>query len=170
MASRSLALCRRYRGMLRPAVASAQAAGALAVGACGAYGFAYDYRAGAGARAGRARQMRGRLQGRAGARAPAAPSRSTAAMPAARMAMRSAPRLGRGAERGAAAVLQVRRQGLRDPRLGLRRQRLIARRPVRLTSIACISRCRQLSHRASVEPIAHLTQLTALATDAVWHI
>ncbi len=80
-------------------------------------------RSGSGRRARRARQMHGRLQGRAGApRLRRHRHRRPQRLRRAWLCDRNA--IGRGAEHRAAALLQVRRQGLRDPRLGLRRQRL----------------------------------------------
>ena len=46
------------------AVSAAQAAGALAVGACGAYGYAYDYKQEAAARTAAAQKVFRQVQGR----------------------------------------------------------------------------------------------------------
>ena len=75
-----------------------------------------------------ARQVRGRLQGRAGEPCLRG-DRDRRPQCLRRARLRGGAATGRGAEHGAAAVLPVRRQGLRHPRLGVRRQGLIAARP-----------------------------------------
>ena len=109
-------------------VGLAQAAGALAVGACGAYGLAYDYAVEAAAN----RAALGKCAG--GCKVVPINRACGAIAIDGRDACRAhgyavAGRAGRGTKLGAAPLLRVRRQGLRHSRLGLRRQRLIDKQP-----------------------------------------
>jgi hypothetical protein len=101
---------------------SAPAAGAMAIGACGAYGVAYDYERAAAA----SRAALGKCEGGCTVVPVSHRDRRPQCLHRARLCGGVA--VGRGAEHGAAAVLPFRRQGLRHPRLGVRRQGLIAAR------------------------------------------
>ena len=105
-------------------ITSAWAAGAFAVGKCGAYGQAFDYPAEAAARAAALRQCQGnctavsmnpRLCG----------IRHRHGQPLRRPWLCGEAQHFELAQRGDQEVLRIRRQGMRDPRLGLRRQGVI---------------------------------------------
>ena len=114
-------------------IGAAQAAGALAVGSCGAYGFAYDYaKEAAAAQAALAKCTGGCkvVPVRRACGAIAIDGRNACGA----HGYAVAARLGEAQNIGAAPLLPARRQGLRHPRLGLRRQGLIAQpheRPLR---------------------------------------
>ena len=89
---RRLAAAVAAASLLLATVSAAQAAGAFAVGACGAYGYAYDYKQMAAARTAAAQKCSGASCKIVGASAAAARrSRSMPSIPAARMAGRSTP-------------------------------------------------------------------------------
>jgi hypothetical protein len=97
----------------------AEAAGALAVGKCGAYGHAFDYRDTQSAISAAQRQCKGQCTTVTMKR------RHVESLWRTRLCGRSADLV--GAEHGDAQLLQVRRQGMRHPHLGVRRAGLSAR-------------------------------------------
>ena len=105
-------------------ITKARAAGAFAVGKCGAYGQAYDYPAEAAARAAALKQCKGNCTA-------VTMKRACAAFAVDYGQSLRRPRLcGEAqdiefAQRRDKEVLRIRRQGMRDPRLGLRRQGVI---------------------------------------------
>ena len=107
------------------AVNTARAAGALAIGACGAFGEAYDFRTIEEAR----KSALAKCQGDT-CRVVTAAKRGCAAFavdftnPCGAHGWGKGARLGSEPERGVARLLQRRRQGMRDPHLLLRRQGL----------------------------------------------
>ena len=104
-------------------ITKAWAAGAFAVGKCGAYGQAYDYPAEEAARAAALKQCKGNCTA-------LTMNRACAALRGRYDQSLRRPRLCRKAENFELAqrrdkeVLRIRRQGMRHPRLGLRRQGL----------------------------------------------
>ena len=112
-------------GILFAGIAAAAAAGAFAVGTCGAYGYAFDY-----SRIDAAEKEAMRKCTAKGCRVVTAMKRNCAAFAVdlknacGAYGYASAARLGAGAEHGAPAVLRQWRQGMRHPRLCLRRQGL----------------------------------------------
>ena len=107
------------------AVNTARAAGALAIGACGAFGEAYDFHSVAEARQSALDKCKSdtcRVVAviRRGCAAFAVDFTNACGAHGAGKAARARP----CAERGAAFLLQRRRQGMRDPHLLLRRQGL----------------------------------------------
>ena len=111
------------------AVNTARAAGALAIGSCGAFGEAYDFRTVDEARQSALSKCQGDT-----CRVVTIAKRGCAAFavdfanPCGAHGWGKGPRLGAQPERGLARLLQGRRQGMRDPHLLLRRQGLIADR------------------------------------------
>ena len=111
------------------AVNTARAAGALAIGACGAFGEAYDFRSVDGS----AQRARWRNAKSDTCRVVAVTKRGCAAFAVDFTNACGAHGWGKAAEarpqpeRGAALLLQGRRQGMRDPHLLLRRQGLSRR-------------------------------------------
>ncbi len=105
-------------------ITKARAAGAFAVGKCGAYGQAYDYAAEAAARVAALKQCKGNCTA-------LTMKRACAALAVDYGQSLRGPRLcGEAqdiefAQRRDEEVLRIRRQGMRDPRLGLRRQGVI---------------------------------------------
>jgi hypothetical protein len=112
--------------LLASGIGAAQAAGALAVGACGAYGFAYDYKQQITARSAALAKCKGDdcKVVTARKRGCAAGHRREQCLWRTRLCGCRAARP--GAEHGVAPVLPFWRQGLRHPRLCLRRQGLTA--------------------------------------------
>src|SRR5260221_11360718 len=109
-------------GMLSVALAPSHGAGALAIGKCAAYGYAYDYPSIAAAEtAARAKCTDGSCNQVVAAQKGCAAFAVDGHRPCGPNGYANASR--RGAERSAQVLLQVRRQGLRDPRLDLRQQR-----------------------------------------------
>ena len=113
------------------AVNTARAAGALAIGSCGAFGEAYDFRSIDDAR----KSALAKCQGDT-CRVVATVKRGCAAFavdftnPCGAHGWGKGPRLGAHPERGAAVLLPRRRQGMRDPHLLLRRQGLRRAAPI----------------------------------------
>jgi hypothetical protein len=106
-------------------VTESWAAGALAVGKCGAYGQAYDYPAEATARAAALKQCKGNCTAVTMKRSCAALSVDMANPCGAAWLCGEAENI-QLAQRRDQEVLRIRRQGMRDPRLGLRRQGIIS--------------------------------------------
>ena len=105
-------------------ITKAWAAGAFAVGKCGAYGQAYDYPAEAAARAAALKQCKGDCTAVTMKRACAAFAVDMA-NPCGAHGYAVKPEDLQLAQRRHQEVLRIRRQGMRDPRLGLRRQGVI---------------------------------------------
>ncbi len=97
------------------------AAGAFAIGKCGAYGQAYDYAGENAARVAALKQCKGDCTAVTMKRACAA-----FAVDMANPCGAHGYAVKQFAQRGHARVLQIRRQGMRDPRLGLRRQGVVS--------------------------------------------
>ena len=102
-------------------ITRAWAAGAFAVGKCGAYGQAYDYPAEATARAAALKQCKGNCTALTMKRACAAFAVDMA-NPCGAHGYAVKPEDFEFTQRRDQEVLRVRRQGMRHPRLGLRRQ------------------------------------------------
>ena len=117
---------------LMTAIGAAHAAGAFAVGACGAYGYGYDFRNVADARVAAMKKCSGN-----GCKVVANIRRGCAAMavdakkPCGSFGWAIGCASGQGGERLAAPLLRIRRQGLRGARLRLRREGLSRKRPPR---------------------------------------
>ncbi len=103
--------------------APAEAAGALSVGKCGAYGHAFDFRNARAAMDAAQKQCKGDCRTIPMKRACAALSVDMA-NPCGAHGYAVAPRISAAQNSAIAQLLQVRRQGMRDPHLGLRRSRL----------------------------------------------
>jgi hypothetical protein len=103
----------------------ARAAGALAIGTCGAYGLAYDFPQPEAASAAALGQCSGDCKLATAMRGNCARAFDRRAQCLRCLRLRCRPAARGSAEYGAALLLPQRRQGLRDPRLGLRRQGLI---------------------------------------------
>ncbi len=102
-------------------VTESWAAGAFAIGKCGAYGQAYDYAGENVARAAARKQCKGECTTVTMKRACAAFAVDMA-NPCGAHGYAVKPQDFQLAQRGDPQVLRIRRQGMRDPRLGLRRQ------------------------------------------------
>ena len=112
--------------LLLATVSAAQAAGAFAVGACGAYGYAYDYKQIAAARTAAAQKCSGtscKIVGGHPSRLRGARGRCQASLRLVWLGDRRPSRQGR--EHVPAPLLSIRRARLRSARLGLRRKGLI---------------------------------------------
>ena len=109
--------------LLSLGAAAANAAGALAVGACAAYGYAYDYPSSETAQAA-AIEKCGDVAARRWSTTAEGLRRLRGRWPQALRPARLCQCAALGAAQNTAlqVLLQVRRQGLRDPRLDLRRQ------------------------------------------------
>jgi hypothetical protein len=122
--ARRFALAAASFGVLIAAIGTAEAAGALAVGTCGAYGYGFDYSRVEDARRGdeqvRGRQLQGRGHRPQGLRRDG--DRCQKSVRLVRLGARFSSRAGR--EQVDAALLRIRRPRLRAARLGLRREGL----------------------------------------------
>ena len=98
------------------------AAGAFAIGKCGAYGQAYDYAGEADARAAARKQCKGDCPTTLTMKRACAAFAVDMTNPCGAHGYAVKPQDFEFAQRGDAQMLRIRRQGMRDPRLGLRRQ------------------------------------------------
>jgi uncharacterized protein DUF4189 len=112
--------------LLLAPVSAAQAAGAFAVGACGAYGYAFDYKEGVAARAAAAHKCSGTCKIVGALRRDCAALAVDAKNPCGSYGWAVERPSRHGAKHVAATLLPVWRARLRGARLGLRRKGLTA--------------------------------------------
>ena len=105
-------------------VTESWAAGAFAIGKCGAYGQAYDYAGEADARAAARKQCKGECTTTLTMKRACAALSVDMTNPCGAHGYAVKPQDFEFAQRSDAQMLRIRRQGMRDPRLGLRRQGL----------------------------------------------
>jgi len=109
-------------GLISTHVMQAKAAGALAVGACAAYGYAYDYPSSDAAQAAAIEKCGDTCKKVVATNKGCVALAVDGHKPCGPNGYATCAQARRGAKHSAAALLQIRWQGLRDPGLDLRRQ------------------------------------------------